>query len=133
MPRRGPPVRTESSHDEGIGAQGLGSARQVEFFLQTLAIEKPYSSFSLVVYPVARKTAEFSLVVHPVRRKTSGFSLVTNAVTVVGSTIETEAFSLVTRAVAPTGYPSPPRLRSFRVVPVGAVVRRRADVLPPAE
>lgn len=133
MPRRGPPPKAESSHEEGFGAQDLGSGRGSEFFVQTSAFEKPYSSFSVVVQPVDRKTAEFSLVVHPARRVLSSFEVVTNAVTVDGSTIEQEAMRIVTRAVAPTGYPSPPRLSSSRAVPVGPVVRRPAEVIPPAE
>ena len=133
MPRRGPPPKAESSHDEGFAAQGLGSGRSAEFFLETQAFERPFNFFSLVVQPVDRKTAEFSLVVHPVKRVLSSFEIVTNAVSVVGSTIESEAMRLVTRAVAPTGYPSPPRLSSFRAIPIGPVVRRRAEVIPPAE
>jgi len=113
--------------------QGLGSAREVEFFVQTQAVEKPYTSFSVVVMPVDRKTSEFSIVVHPVQRVLSSFSVITNAVTVDGSTVEQEAMRIVTRAVAPTGYPSPPRLSSARTVSVGPVVRRPAEVIPPAE
>lgn len=133
MPRRGPPPKTTSSHDEGLVAEGLDSLREEHFYVVSRAVERPYVWFGLSTRAVERKMLSFEVSAHPVRRRTISFGLVTNAIEVSGSSIETEAMTISTRAVAPTGYPAVPRLSSARSVPVGPVVRRQSEIIPAPE